>query len=64
MDVISLLYKIPDESKGEMVQQVRAVLGRKNFVEYDDRLLPRQDSEDLVKRAGRIVERARRLLGS
>jgi HEPN domain-containing protein len=46
----------------ERARQLRALLARKNAVEYESRKASAKDARDGVERAGRIVEWAREVL--
>lgn len=47
----------------ERARQLRALLARKNAVEYESRKASAKDARDGVERAGRIVEWAQEILG-
>lgn len=46
----------------ERARQLRALLARKNAVEYESRKASAKDARDAVERAGRMVEWAREVL--
>ncbi len=60
LDVLRLIERLPLGGKEEIKKQLRALLSRKNVVEYGDRLLPRGDAGEMVKIAGRLVAAASR----
>lgn len=62
MDVVRVLDRCDLPGKEELRKQLRAILGRKNLIEYEDRLLPRGDASVLVKQAARVLGAARAAL--
>ena len=62
MDVLGLLDNLPPHDRGSVVSQLRTLLGEKNAVEYDDKLLPRGDGVEMVALAKRVLARAAAIL--
>ncbi|HLF06526.1 MAG TPA: HEPN domain-containing protein [Thermoplasmata archaeon] len=62
-ELASLLGRLPGADQALQLRQVAAVLQLKSAVEYGTYAATRGDAEGSVKRAGRILEWARRTIG-
>lgn len=61
-DVLLLLDRTDVDGKEEIKRQMRPLVSRKNLIEYEDRLLPRGEAKELLKRAKKVVAAAKVVL--